>query len=488
MGKRKTWIELLLLMAVPAIAQAATVPVPVQPHSSVLLAIPDANLLQHGQYRLQGRFQYFTSSQPGAADTAFGDTADPNSAKQTQNMNYTSELAFGIENRAEVGIQYGSALSLSIKALVWREDLFWPDVVFGARNLFASQEGGVYGVSDSKTLKNLQAESYMTLAKSFASRTRAHGGVSILTHANKGLASLNAGLEQDLGAGAWLGYEVFERFSDFHQDLTLQWRWHNVVGLSVSMTEFQSWIRQDGEWGFFLTPSKNNPDGYNSPGVSVSLQFLGWVPHRDKRTLPERVAILEVKNAELEKQVEEMDLLKKRVADLENLSLAAPDTAARPAPAAPAPVVPVAPPTPAQQAVILLKSLTEKGESDLTDPKEIRELMAKVVALGPEGAEVVKRAAADTGAGPVRVHAVLVMAFSKDAAYEASLRALCSDADPRIRREALTALVKLGSRAALEDAKRLLSDPDETVALAAGEAYKRLKGSAKVSPSRKRSK
>jgi HEAT repeat protein len=112
--------------------------------------------------------------------------------------------------------------------------------------------------------------------------------------------------------------------------------------------------------------------------------------------------------------------------------------------------------------------------------------MAKVAALGPEGAEVVKRAAADTGAGPVRVHAVLVMAYSKDPGYEAPLRALCADSDPRIRREALTALVKLGSRAALEDAKRLLSDPDETVALTAGEAYKQLKGAAKAAPARKR--
>ena len=312
-------------------------------------------------------------------------------------------------------------------------------------------------------------------------------GLSVFTHANKGLASINAGLEQDLGAGAWLGYEVFERFSDFHQDLTLQWRWRNLLGLSVSMTEFQSWIRQDGEWGFFLTPSRNNPDGYNSPGVSVSLQVLGWVPHREKRTLPERVAILEVKNAELEKQVEDMDDVKRRLADLEARGPAAPVETVVPAPA-PAPVVPSAPLTPAQQAVVLLKSLTEKGESDLTDPKDIRDLMAKVVALGPEGAEVVKRAAADTGAGPVRVHAVLVMAFSKDAGYEASLRALCMDSDPRIRREALTALVKLGSRAALADAKRLLSDPDGTVALAAGEAYKQLKGSAKAAPARKRSK
>jgi hypothetical protein len=490
MGRRRG-IELALLMALPACASDTSIPFPMLQHVPVLMAIPDANLLQHGQYRLQGRFQYFTGSEPGSVDTAFGDTADPASATQVQNLNYNSELQFGIENRAEVGIQYGRALSFSVKALVWREDLFWPDIVFGARNLFGSQEGGLYGVTDSKTLKDLQSESYMTLGKSFAGRSRAHLGFSVLNRANKGFASINAGLEQDLGAGAHLGYEVFERFSDFHQVLTLQWRYRNLVGLSVAMTEFQSWIRQDGEWGFFLTPSKNNPDGYNSPGIAVSLQVLGWVPHRTKRTLPERVAILEVKNAELEKQVEELDHLKQRMAELEQRgglpAAPAPAGSAQPAePAVPAAAVPL---TPAQQAVVYLKALAEKGESDLTDPKEMRDLMAKVAGLGPEGAEVVKRAAADTGAGPVRVHAVLVMAFSKDPGYEASLRALCADGDPRIRREALTALVKLGSRAALEDAKRLLSDPDETVAMAAGEAYRQLKGPAKQAPAaRKRAK
>jgi hypothetical protein len=492
MGRRNLRIEFALGIALAFSAFPAfpaTIPVPVLQHPSVLLAIPDANLLPHGQYRLQGRFQYFTSSEPGAADTSMGETPDSNASQESQNLNYNSELAFGIENRAEVGIQYGRALSFSIKALVWREDLYWPDIVFGARNLFASQEGGIYGVSDSKTLKNLESESFMTLGKSFAGQTRAHAGFSVLSHANKGLASVNAGLEQNLGKGAFAGYEVFERFSDFHQVLTLQWRYRNLVGFTVAMTEFQSWIRQDGEWGFFLTPSRNNPDGYNSPGVSVSLQVLGWVPHRDKRTLPERVAILEVKDAEFEKQMDAIDSLKRRVTELEQRGPAAPslpvaDTAA-PAPA-PVALVPAIPATPAQQAVSLLKTLAEKGESDLTDPKDIRELMAKVTALGPEGAEVVKRAAADTGAGPVRVHAVLVMAYSKDPGYEAALRSLCADADPRIRREALTALAKLGSRAALADAKRLLSDPDETVALAAGEAYKQLKGSAKTAPVRKR--
>jgi hypothetical protein len=467
MGKRRIDAA-LILWALPALASAASIPIPRVEHSPVLLAIPTANVLMHGQYRLAGRFQYFNTSEIGSVDTTFGDSVASPSA-EVQNLNYSSELLVGIENRAEIGVQYGRELSFSIKALLVREDLIWPDLVFGARNLFASQEAGLYGVSDETTLKNLQAESYVTVAKSFASRSRTHLGLSVLTHANKGLASVNAGLEQDLGKGAWLGYEVFERFSDFHQVFTLQWRYRNLVGFSLAMTEFQSWIRQGGEWGFFLTPSTTLNSGYNSPGISFSLQVLGWVPHRDKRTLPERVAILEVKNAELEKQLDDMTEVKRRLDELEARE-ASPESDSAQA-AAMAPIAP----KPMDQTGLYLKAIAEKSGSDLADPREIRELMGKIVDLGPEGAASVKAIASDTAAGSLRVHAVMVMSYSKDSAYIGSLRALCGDADPRIRRESLVALVKLGNLGALEDAKRLLSDPDATVAMAAGEAYRQLK-------------
>jgi hypothetical protein len=333
-------------------------------------------------------------------------------------------------------------------------------------------------VADKGILTDLKSESFVTAAKSFPSKSRLHLGLSLLPRLNDGYASVNAGLEQDLGAGAFLGYEVFERFSDFHQVMTLQWRYRNLVGFSVSMTEFQSWIRQDGRWGFFLTPSGNLSDGYNSPGIAVSLQVLGWVPHRAQRTLPERVAILEVRNAELEKQLGDMEAVKQRLAELE----ARAPGAMEPVSERSAPVPAAAPLTVPQQTVVYLKSIADKSNSDLTDPREIRELMGKVVALGPEAAQVVKRAALDTAAGAVRVHAVLVMAYSKDSAYAVILRALCADNDPRIRREALTALVRLESHGAIEDARRLLSDPDEKVAMTAGEAYRQLKGPVKAKP------
>lgn len=482
---RKRIEAALILWALPALADAASIPIPRQEHPPVLLAIPTANMMMHGQYRLAGRFQYFNTSEIGSVDTTFGDSI-PGDPSKIQNLNYSSELLVGFENRAEFGVQYGRELSFSLKALLVREDLIWPDLVFGARNLFSSQEAGLYGVSDSKILKNLQSESYATVAKSFASGSRLHLGLSVLTHANKGLASVNGGLEQDLGKGAWLGYEVFERFSDFHQVLTLQWRYRNLVGFSLAMTEFQSWIRQGGEWGFFMTPSSALNDGYNSPGISFSLQVLGWVPHREKRTLPERVAILEVKNAELQQQLDDMAEVKRRLDDLE-ANGAAPATP-------PSSSVYVPPPGPEEQAAAYLKAMEEKSSSDFEDPGEIRKLMAKLIALGPPGAETVKRTAADTTAGGRRVHAVLVMAYSKDTAYVAPLRALCADPDPRVRREALTALVKVSQRGALEDAKRLLSDPDQTVAMAAGEAYRQLKPEAQAAkpapaaaPPRKRS-
>lgn len=425
--------------------------------------MPSANVLGHYQYMLSGRFQYFTTSVLG--DTTGGDSA---SATEAKSMTYNSELLFGIENRAELGVQYGQEISFSLKALLVREDVFWPDLVFGVRNVLGSPEAGLYGIEDEETLKTLYGESYATAAKRFPSDSRVHLGFSYLNGANKNAIGLNAGLEQDLGAGAYLGYEVFERFSDFHQVLTLHWRWKEMLGVSLGLTEFQSWIRQDGEWGFFLTPSQSRPDGYNSPGITFALQVQGFAPRRQKRTLPERVAILEVRNAELEKRLEEMH------AALFNAESRDGESGDRPAPgnlpgSGDAQEV-------RRKSLVLLKSAAVKMAEEAADPEEVRQIMYTLVTLGPDAAETLRASAADTSAGDIRIPAVLTMAFSRDSAHAPALRALCADKDPGIRREALTALTKVHPQAALEDARRLLSDPDETVAMAAGEAYRMLGG------------
>ena len=466
-----------VILALSGLGFTASPPLYVRPDDMpVFLNIPSADLISHGQYRLAGRFQYFTMSEPGSSDTLFKDS----SSKETQSLNYSSELLFGIENRAEVGFQYGQVFSLSLKALLIREDLFWPDLVFGVRNLFGSQEATLYGVTDTKITKALENESYATLAKSFASGSRMHLGLSVLPDANKGFASMNAGIDQDLGRGATLGYEVFERFSDFHQILQVQWKYRNMIALSFGLTEFQSWIRQGGEWGFFLTPKQPLKDGYNSPGISISLQVLGWVPHRDKKTLPERVTALEVKNVDIERELESLVELKKQVEDLQTAVDTLPlaiklnnenGTSKKEGPS----MGPFSGKTPFDKVQNQLRSIADKMQSDLSDPNEIRAMMSQLISMGPGTNTSLKRIALDTS-NLLRIPAVLVMAYSKDAAYNTSLKILCSDSDPQMRREALTAYVKSGKRAALEETKKLLSDPDASVALAAGEAYRQITG------------
>lgn len=469
-----------LLLTLPGLGLCANPNLSRPEHAPVFLSIPSADILLHGQYKLAGRFQYFTSSELGSADTAFLDSATKANPKEIKSLNYSSELLFGIENRAELGFQYGQVFSLSLKALLVREDLLWPDIVFGVRNLLGSQEATLYGVNDSKVTKALENESYGTIAKTFASQSRLHFGLSVLPDANKGFVSINGGVEQNLGRGASFGYEVFERFSDFHQLVSFQWKYRNIVALSLGLTEFQSWIRQGGEWGFFLTPSQPLKDGYNSPSITLSLQVLGWVPHRERKTIPERVAILEIKNAELERELESLVELKKQVEDLQttvdtlpvggNLSREQklskkelPNTG------------PFSGKTPFDKAQNQLRAITEKMQSDLSDPNEIRSMMSQLIATGTAATVALKRIALDT-ANNLRIASVLTMAYSKDPGYVTCLKILSADPDPQMRREALTAFVKLGKRNALDEVKRLLSDPDAAVALAAGEGYREITG------------
>jgi hypothetical protein len=193
----------------------------------------------------------------------------------------------------------------------------------------------------------------------------------------------------------------------------------------------------------------------------------GFAPRRQKRTLPERVASLEVRNAELEKRLREME------AALAAAAVGAPaGSPAAEEPAAPGP----APEVVRRQSAALLRAAAEKLSLEVADPGEMRRIMQALVTLGPAGAAALRDAALDTSSADVRVPAILTMAFSRDSSHAPALRALCADRDPDIRREALTALTKVHPPSALEGARELLADPDEAVAMAADQAYRMLGG------------
>jgi hypothetical protein len=420
-----------------------------------LLVVPSGDVLAHTQYRFNGSLQYFSSTQITVGESG---ESEPNDVRQ---FNYGTELLLGLENRAEIGFFYGQDFALAFKALLIEEDALWPNVVFGIRSLFGSPEADLYGVTDAATVRSLRGESFAIVAKTFAQNTRLHAGGSMLNGANKSLFSFDFGLEQNLGAGAFLGYELFERYSDFHQSLSLTWRFGPVFAMHLSLTEIQSWVRQKGEWGFFLTPANPQLTGYNAPGIRFALQVNGYMPRVAHKTLTERVRDLERSKKHNDEKVQMLQgqLVKMRLEQSSHN--------------------PARPTDPDSKAMVIawLDSLATSLLATPTDPAKMGALLSQVETLPikarPLFAGIAMDSTRDLGA---RLAATVAMGHMKDSTLVAPLKWVCADRHPRLRREALTALGRIGHPSALDVVKKMIQDSDPVISVTAEEVAASLVG------------
>jgi HEAT repeats len=485
------WVTALSCLAQTSDEAPLADPRPMPPVSLLrvggLLAVPSGDVVGHAQYRFNGSLQYFSSSEFGVDEAGAGDTTD------MRQFNYGTELLIGLENRAEIGFFYGQDFALSFKALLLEEDALWPNIVFGIRSLFGSAEADLYGVTESAQVRRLRGESYMMAAKTFAQNTRLHAGASMLNGANKSLASFDFGLEQNLGAGAFLGYELFERYSDFHHSLSLTWRFGPVFAMHVALTEVQSWVRQRGEWGFFLSPAESQQTGYNAPGVRFALQVNGFMPRVPRKTLTERVATLERERDTLELKLQRLQgqVVKMRLeqgARPTPVSVAGSSDAssAESAASATGAVSAIAPTDSKAQVLAWLDSLSVGLLASPPNGATLSGLLAQVPNLPLKARALFAGLAIDTTRSfGHRLAATVAMGHTRDSALVAPLKWVTGDPDPRLRREALTALGRIGHPSALEAVKRLIDDPDPVVSVTAEEVAATLAPVAKTPPAAK---
>ena len=204
--------------------------------------------------------------------------------------------------RSQLGLGWGDQLSLSIRTRILDEDGWIPDVAMGARDVMGSLEAFLFSVSDPDTASLLQGEFYLVGSKTLFSRIRIHIGTSFLSGIEDGYPQPFGGVEQYLGLGFSLTWEIFNRFGAFHQNLGFDWKFRKLFRLTFGLTELQSWVVQNGKWGLFTKPIDQTGNGYDSPGIFFSARVSGW-SGRERQTLEERMKKVETRLLTVQKDM-----------------------------------------------------------------------------------------------------------------------------------------------------------------------------------------
>ncbi len=412
--------------------------------------VPNADIVPHGRFLISGQVNHFQSVSGEFSPEAENEIQFP----------FSTGVTMGIMDRAQFGVQFGNVVSFSWKAYVVEGSgkLYWPEVSLGVRNLFSSQEATLYNVTDEWRGNWLKNESYLVFSSLLHENTRLHLGAAMPGLAKLGEGTFFLGVEQTLGLGTTISYELIERFDEYRHFFSM-WFQYKSFSFLIGLVEAQAWLMQDGEFGFFSAPNNGVPDGYGSPGLRFVVSVGGWAIRKNRKTERGKISSLELVQEKQKKKIksltEFMDKTEQRLARLEKKR---------------------------SQTWWLenarineyLEMLHKKINSDVPyNPKEIIDLQERILALKGNTnnilESIVTNPASDAGH---RSQACIVMGISGISQFIKPLLKATEDPEPIVRREAILALGKMKVRIALAKAQELTEDLDDTVRLAAEEAIR----------------
>ena len=262
-----------------------------KPRIPGLLQIPTADILPHGLFNISSRANLF-------------EVIDSDS---TDEFKYPvgHAVIMGLSNMAQIGIHYGNEPSLSFKAYLYEAESmsFYPDVVIGARSLFGSQEAWLHGVESLSERRALRNEAYLAFSSTINENTRVHLGASSIPGNGNPKAEGFAGIEQFFGKGIYVGYEVFHRLESLHHNISLVYKVESYFSISLGLTEFQSWVSQEGQVGFYTSSEEPEFFAYDVPGISLAISLGGWAMRDDKKTRKEKIRDIEKEQSRLKNEV-----------------------------------------------------------------------------------------------------------------------------------------------------------------------------------------
>jgi hypothetical protein len=227
---------------------------------SDFLVVPSAEALGDKAFQVRGTTGYHQSScvEKGNCDR----------------RPFVSSLRFGLFNSLELGIQFGSTISLDVKDRVSKAFGVVPAFALGARAFVQSPEAYFYSVP--KTDRKEQTGEFYAVAQWGSDWWKFLGGVSVFPFMKADDVAPFWGFEQGLGTPKFsIVYEGFFRYGFTHHNIGLSLKPIKHLQISAGASDFYRYFFNEDEHFGFRIKNSGAYSGYHAPGVYMSIAING---------------------------------------------------------------------------------------------------------------------------------------------------------------------------------------------------------------------
>jgi len=226
---------------------------------SDFLVVPSAEVLGDRAFQVRGTIGYHQS----ICDDGLCDRHP-----------FVSSLRFGFFNSLELGLQFGSTISLDVKDRVNKAFGVVPAIAFGARAFVQSPEAYFYSVP--KAERKEQTGEFYAAAQWGNDWWKLLGGVSVFPFMAADDVAPFWGFEQGLGTPKFsIIYDGFFRYGFSHHNIGFSLKPIKHLQISVGASEFYRYFFNEDEHFAFRIKNPSAYNGYRAPGIYMSIAING---------------------------------------------------------------------------------------------------------------------------------------------------------------------------------------------------------------------
>jgi hypothetical protein len=225
---------------------------------SDFLVVPSSEVLGDKAFQVRGTLGYHSISCAGGGEP------------MCDKFPFVSSFRFGLFNSLELGILFGSTVSLDIKSQINKAYNYVPAFAFGARAFVQSPEAYFYSIP--KSTRKEQTGEFYGVAEWGGDLWRLLCGVSAFPVMEADAVAPFWGIEHGLGTQKLsIIYEGFFRYGFPHHNMGLSFKPVKSLQISAGASEFYRYFFTEDRDFKFRTKNPSANTGYRSPGIYASV-------------------------------------------------------------------------------------------------------------------------------------------------------------------------------------------------------------------------